>query len=39
MSLEQCSTQYVPEEDSSACDVMQSTWFYTKARASGVVNQ
>ena len=34
MLLEECSTQYVPED---SCDFMQSKWFYTHARAIGVV--
>jgi hypothetical protein len=33
MLLEECSTQYVPEEENSSCDFMQSRWFYTYARA------
>jgi hypothetical protein len=37
MSLEECSTQYVAEEESSSCDLMQSKWFYTRARTRGVV--
>lgn len=37
MSLEECSTQYVLDEESSSCDFMQSKWFYTHAHASGVV--
>jgi len=35
MSLEECSTQYVPEEESSSCDLMQSKSFYTRARQRG----
>jgi hypothetical protein len=33
MSLEQCSTQYVPEEESSSCDCKANGFTHTHAPA------